>query len=102
MTSPRINRSSNLEDRILIRNNYNYYSRSPYLERRKQENYVITNEKIDYKTLFEREKQEREVRSIHNFFRCDNDAFHISFHSHNVGHKLLKLKLTMFKNLAKM
>jgi len=61
MTSPRINRSSNLEDRILIRNNYNYYSRSPYLERRKQENYVITNEKIDYKTLFEREKQEREM-----------------------------------------
>ena len=68
MLSPRINRSSNLEDRILMRNNYNYYSKSPYLERRKQENYVITNEKIDYKTLFEREKQEREVRrSIHNF-----------------------------------
>lgn len=79
MTSPRINRSSNLEDRILIRNNYNYYSRSPYLERRKQENYVITNEKIDYKTLFEREKQEREVRSIYNFFRCDKDAIKLFF-----------------------
>ena len=47
------------ENRVLVRNNHNYYS--PVLDR-KQDNYVSTNEKIDYKTLFEREKQEKEVK----------------------------------------
>ena len=41
----------------MIRPNLHAYSSTL----REKNEYVTTNEKIDYKTLFEREKQEKEV-----------------------------------------